>query len=51
MWSMIVLLVDTMLFSDADNELMDKRFDKLCENLEDYIRDLFVFGFNSKSYD
>ena len=31
-------------------ELIDKRFDKLFEELEDYIRDLLVFGFNSKSY-
>ena len=32
-------------------ELIDKRFDKLLEELENYIRDLLVFGFNSKSYD
>ena len=32
-------------------KLIEKLFDKLLEELENYIRDLLVFGFNSKSYD
>ena len=32
-------------------ELIDKRFDKLFDELENYIRDLLLFGFNGKSYD
>ena len=35
----------------AASELADKKFGRLEEELEEYIRDLLVFGFNSKDYD